>query len=1173
MVKMMKQKTTIKISALITAAFFAVSSLLPCFVAAMSALDDKTYAITTIDDLSEFARKCKTDSWSRGKTFVLQADLDLSGMNFEPIPTFGGIFDGGEHTISGINMSKKGSYVGFFRYVQSGAEVKNLKLSGTVTPDGTKKYVGGIVGENSGTIRDSVFNGSVKGDTNVGGICGYITESGSALGCAFVGSVTGDSYTGGIAGQNFGTIDACTNKGKINTTDTETAKTIQDINIDTENLRSTENIDAATDTGGICGYSKGKITGCANRGDVGYKSVGYNTGGICGRQAGFISSCENYGEINGRKDVGGIVGQAEPYILLEYTKDILDELDSIFNRIKNITGDSFFDDGADSLDRINQKMSDMTDKAQTLSDDVKNYADDISSSVNTLSDNLNKMLDKSSSALNSVSKGTDDMSDAMTSFKNATDSLRTIVDKAKDAADNGNAVYDNLNNAASDLQEASKRLSYACREFEDIADDLQDGADKFRDALSKLSKALKAKNDIEGNIRNTENALYQLQKSYARAASALDDVANVIKDLKDKGYIKNLPDPDQIKQLAQCCKDIADAIKQMCDALVMMGEKFDMSSVKSGFKMLARGFDYLGSSVYYLKRAGEELKTALDKLDGVSDDADKAIEQMQKGFDSLSKGTDSLSDGVTKLADATKEFSDNNSLNIPSASDAFGGDFDGFFDTLREMQSEFTDLTEIMRRGKNSLSDDIDSVNDDLDSLSDLIRDTRDTNLKADENGFIEDISDMASAGDIRGKIAHNTNYATVHGDVNVGGIVGSMAIEYDFDPEDDAKASGDKTLNFTFKTKCVVMRCANRGEVDIKKNYGGGITGRMDLGSLIYCENYADVTASDGDYIGGIAGLSDTTIRSSAAKCSLSGKNYVGGIAGKASALYNNYTVVNIAGHEEFAGSVAGFADRKDLIGNFAVNSEIGAADGINYTDSADETDIDSFVSFVNSTFGTDVEFRLTFMCDDKQVGELTFNYREDIPDEKIPKVPEKKGYYGKWSEYDFSCATHDAVINAEYYREISLINTGANRDGKSVILVCGAFDDNASVKSAPTDNVPKKLHGRKINDSYDVKIHNVYTEKFTVRYLPMSDKAVNIYAEADGKLKKTNTKKFGSYLEFETASPTFSIYEVQKNYVPLICVIAVIIALAAAAFARMRRKLPHKEKTDNKKSDTEVI
>ena len=1161
---MMKRKTTIRVSALSAAVFFALSSLMTCFTAVSSALGSGVHTISTIDDLSEFAQKCKTDSWSQGKTFVLQADLDLSGMSFEAIPTFGGVFDGGGHTISGINLSKKGSYVGFFRYIQEGGEVKNLKLSGTVTPDGTKKYVGGIVGENSGTVRDSVFNGTVRGDANVGGICGYITESGSALGCTFVGRVTGDSYTGGITGQNFGTIDACTNEGKINPTDTEAAKTIQDINIDTENLRSTENIDAATDTGGICGYSKGKITGCVNRGDVGYKSVGYNTGGICGRQAGFIASCENYGEINGRKDIGGIVGQAEPYILLEYTKDILDELDSIFNRIKNITGDSFFDDGADSLDRINQKMSDMTDKAQLLSDDVKDYADDISNSVNTLSDNLNKMLDKSSSALDSVSKGTDSMSDAMTSFKDSANSLRVIVDKVKDAADSGDGAYDNLNNAASDLQEASKRLSYACREFEDIADDLEDGADKFRAALKKLSQALKAKNDIEGSIRNAENALYQLQGSYARAGNALDDISSVIKDLKDKGYINNLPNADQIKQLAQCYKDIADAIKQMCDALVMMGESFDISSVKSGFKMLARGFDYLGNSVYYLKKAGENMKAALDKLEGVSDDADNAVTKMQDGFDKLSEGADSLSDGITKLADATKEFSDNNSLNIPSASDAFGGDFDGFFDTLREMQSEFTDLTEILRRGKNSLSNDIDAINDDLNSLSDLVRDTQDNKLKADENGFIEDISDTVSAGDIRGKISHNTNYAAVHGDVNVGGIVGSMAIEYDFDPEDDAKAAGDKTLNFTFKTKCVVMRCVNRGAVNIKKNYGGGITGRMDLGSLIYCENYADVNASDGDYIGGIAGLSDTTIRSSAAKCSLSGKSYVGGIAGKASSLYNSYSVVSIDDYEECAGSIAGFADKKELIGNFAVNSEIGAVDGINYADSADETDIDKFVSFVGSTFGTDVEFKLTFMCEDKQIGELSFNYREDIPDEKIPKVPEKKGYYGKWSDYDFSCATHDAVINAEYYREISLINTGANRGGKSVILVCGAFDDNASVKSAHTDNVPKKLRGRKINDSYDVKIHNVYTEKFTVRYLPMSDKAVNIYVETDGKLKKADTKKFGSYLEFETTSPTFSIYEVQKNYVPLICGIAVLMAAAAAIFIVIKKKMPRTEKSD---------
>ena len=68
------------------------------------------------------------------------------------------------------------------------------------------------------------------------------------------------------------------------------------------------------DTGGIAGYSDGVIIGCSNYGRVGYEHTGYNIGGIAGRQSGVVTSCTNIGTVYGRKDVGGIVGQMEPYI-------------------------------------------------------------------------------------------------------------------------------------------------------------------------------------------------------------------------------------------------------------------------------------------------------------------------------------------------------------------------------------------------------------------------------------------------------------------------------------------------------------------------------------------------------------------------------------------------------------------------------------------------------------------------------------------------------------------------------------------------------------------------------------------------------------------------------------------------------------------------------------------
>ena len=78
-------------------------------------------------------------------------------------------------------------------------------------------------------------------------------------------------------------------------------------------------------------------------------------------------------------------------------------------------------------------------------------------------------------------------------------------------------------------------------------------------------------------------------------------------------------------------------------------------------------------------------------------------------------------------------------------------------------------------------------------------------------------------------------------------------------------------------------------------------------------------------------------------------------------------------------------------------------------------------------------------------------------------------------------------------------------------------------------------------------------------MRYLPLSDKKkVKLYAEYDGKVKKLNSKVFGSYLEFEIPSDNFTIYEVKKNYVLSIVIksIALILIAALIAFIIKNRK-----------------
>ena len=132
----------------------------PALAAAPGA--EAAITISSVSQLEAFAKYCSLDAWSRGKTVRLAADLDLEGMEFTPIPTFGGTFLGDGHKITNLKITAAGSNMGLFRYLQEGAVVQDLVVTGSVRPSGSAVNVGGIVGSNAGAVRNCNFRGTVE---------------------------------------------------------------------------------------------------------------------------------------------------------------------------------------------------------------------------------------------------------------------------------------------------------------------------------------------------------------------------------------------------------------------------------------------------------------------------------------------------------------------------------------------------------------------------------------------------------------------------------------------------------------------------------------------------------------------------------------------------------------------------------------------------------------------------------------------------------------------------------------------------------------------------------------------------------------------------------------------------------------------------------------------------
>lgn len=355
--------------------------------------EDAIY-LSTPEDVVELAENCKVNTWSVGKTVVLKNDIDMSKQEFSGIPTFGGVFIGKGFTIKGIRMKEDGSIIGFFRYLQKTAVVEQVNFEADILPEGTKSIAGAIAGKNAGEIRKCSFKGTVSGKEYIGGLVGRNEVSGLIEDCSIAGVVYGSHFVGGAAGENHGVIRNTVNYAKMNTLSVQNTVSLDEITA--SSLFYSESTGTTTDIGGIAGKNSGVIRSCKNYGIVGYQHMGYNIGGIAGTQSGYITGCENYAEIQGRKEVGGIVGHMEPNIVLEYEEDSLQTLSNQMDALQS------------SADRLQSQVENGGNSVQAQIDGLQGDISQVQDALNTFSDSMNVKsgefdLDRTTAAANDLS--------------------------------------------------------------------------------------------------------------------------------------------------------------------------------------------------------------------------------------------------------------------------------------------------------------------------------------------------------------------------------------------------------------------------------------------------------------------------------------------------------------------------------------------------------------------------------------------------------------------------------------------------------------------------------------------------------------------------------------------------------------------------------------------------
>ena len=1093
----MKRKIS-KLLSLLLAAVLLLSLAAPAALAAGSA---DTIYLRTAEDLAELSKNCTLDSWSQGKIVYLEADIDLTGTDFAPIPTFGGTFEGQGHTISGLSLTGSGNVRGLFRYIQPSGVVRDLSVEGRIDPTDRKNTLGGIAGSNQGLLSNCSFHGTVRGADYIGGLVGTNESTGQIINCTFSGAVTGEHYVGGIAGQNGGSIIRCANSGSINTTEVDAELNLDNLN--QEQLNAAENVPVCTDIGGITGFSSGILQSCVNTGAVGYAHVGYNIGGIAGRQSGYLNGCTNSGTILGRKDVGGIAGQLVPEVRLLYNEgqvgDLLDELDVLRSLI-----DQTGDDVRGASDEISERMQAISDRAAEAQEAIGDFAGSAADWANENMDEINDLSARLSWLIDQLTPVLDDTSGLMDMAEDLADQLEEVLDEAGQASDLGEQTERELRAAVRSLRQA---------------------AASGKTAVARLLSALEHLGAALGSALQSQEAMEEVRAAAGELAAALRDMSDALARIAQ--LLWSGGDEAALREAIQALADTLDrAGAALEQAVAAVAAHLDGDALDSAGEDAAAAWQALRAAAQsLLDAAGHAADAAslLPELLAQGGDIAEALRAPGRTLEKLASRAAGLGED---LADIFRELAEEPTLSIRpidstlrQQGDALGDIFSGLLDdgdALRETMSGSTDI----------LLDDLDAINRQFGVITDLLRDLLEGGEEPEDR--FEDVSDEASAATDTGDLSDARNDGTVEGDINVAGIVGSMAIEYDFDPEDDLIREGDRSLDFRYQTRAVVTACINTGEITGKQDYAGGIVGLMDLGRVSGCENYGTVTSTNGDYVGGIAGASWGSIRDSWSKCRLSGGDYVGGVAGLGATLVNCHTLVTIDEGDACLGAVAGDADSGGTVsGNTFTSESLGALDGISYAGRAEPVTFDALCS----TEGVPELFsrlELTFAADGVTVAVVPFRYGEGI--DALPEIPAKKGYSAAWPDLDYTHLTASQTLEAEYTPYTSALTDGGELPQ---ILVDGSFSSRAEVSHTTEEVTWTDARGRTHSGTaYTVTVEDPDLEQvaYTVHCrLPDAGKRCALWVQDGSGWSQADFTIDGQYLLLtsQTEAITFCVTE----------------------------------------------
>lgn len=530
---------------------------------------------------------------------------------------------------------------------------------------------------------------------------------------------------------------------------------------------------------------------------------------------------------------------------------------------------------------------------------------------------------------------------------------------------------------------------------------------------------------------------------------------------------------------------------------------------------LQTAMDSFYSSAAHLSAAMGHLYDALGTLRTLNGQAEDIFAQLDAVLRAAQQAADAMARAMSQAAQWARDLSGEDVDGFSPLGPEFSESSDALNTSLGGISNELSALNGEITSANTVLLSDVRAVNDQLMKVMNLFLNILNDTQNVDYTDVFEDVSEESLQSAARGKVLECTNRGAVTADRNAGGIAGAMAIEYDTDPEDDLLTSRNRSARFTYQTKAIPLDCDNYGAVQAKKSCAGGIAGCMDLGTISGCGGWGAVASESGDYAGGVAGLSLSSIRGSYAKCTLSGGRYVGGITGSGSRVSDCISMVDITACTQLGGAIAGEITGA-YSGNRFVSDTLAGVDRVSYAGRAEQIGYHELCAIENIPEDF-LHLTLRFAAEDTVLREQEFDYGASFTEASYPEIPSKDGCYGLWDTNGLTELHFDTVVTAVYEPYVTTLASDTRRGGHAAVLAEGLFRDGDRLRgeertdlSAAPDNAVAV---------WAVQLPDDGQTSHTIRWLlpAGSEGAYEVCILREDGWEKVDSQQIGSYLCFE--------------------------------------------------------